>query len=42
MYFFPQEFTVMFHLITLNIAVIILRTSLKGFRQASMGGGGDV
>lgn len=38
MYFFPQEFTAMFYLITPNISAIILETSLKGCGQASMGG----
>lgn len=41
MYFFPQEFTVMFYLITPNISGIVLGTCLKGCLRARMGGEGN-
>jgi len=37
MYIFPHEFTALFYLITPYISAIILRSSLKGCKQASMG-----
>lgn len=41
MYFFPQEFTAMFCLITPNISGIILGTCLKGCLQARIGDKGN-